>query len=343
MRCSSSRQEDLPDRRGRRAARIGRAIIEQFEGAEAAMAQHKGVWGQAQRRRDQRRRLLLAARAGRVPRPAQRRDAQLHGAQPRGAARAHVENQTDLAVMVRPPTDMDTLNQPFAPHPYVIVAAASHPRRLPGAHDRRRRCASPSSCASEARTPGSRCGGLRWRPLEPAASRGDLQHRDDQAGRDGRHGPGVPVGAHGRGELKAGQPARARRAGPSADAQLVRRAPAHQAPAAGGAGVQGVSAGRRRGLAGADDGGLSGCRLPAVRAAACPVATPGAAADRWVETIRSSSRGSEHRDERRRTVFGIEERSRRGRRLPSATRSTIAGGPIEYTVRRAVVSCSIAR
>jgi DNA-binding transcriptional LysR family regulator len=25
--------------------------------------------------------------------------------------------------MVRPPTDLDTVNQPFAPHPYVIVAA----------------------------------------------------------------------------------------------------------------------------------------------------------------------------------------------------------------------------
>lgn len=37
------------------------------------------------------------------------------------------ENQTDLAVMVRPPRDLDTINEPFAPHPYVIVAAADHP------------------------------------------------------------------------------------------------------------------------------------------------------------------------------------------------------------------------
>ncbi|WP_025602531.1 LysR family transcriptional regulator [Burkholderia sp. WSM2230] len=36
-------------------------------------------------------------------------------------------NQTDLAVMVRPPQEMDTINEPFAPHPYVIVAAPSHP------------------------------------------------------------------------------------------------------------------------------------------------------------------------------------------------------------------------
>ena len=37
------------------------------------------------------------------------------------------ENLTDLAIMVRPPTDLDTLNQPFAPHPYVIIAAPTHP------------------------------------------------------------------------------------------------------------------------------------------------------------------------------------------------------------------------
>ena len=36
-------------------------------------------------------------------------------------------NQTDLAIMVRPPLDMDTVNEPFAPHPYVIVAAPDHP------------------------------------------------------------------------------------------------------------------------------------------------------------------------------------------------------------------------
>jgi DNA-binding transcriptional LysR family regulator len=37
------------------------------------------------------------------------------------------ENVTDLAVMVRPPEDEDTVAQPFAPHPYVIVAAPNHP------------------------------------------------------------------------------------------------------------------------------------------------------------------------------------------------------------------------
>ena len=39
------------------------------------------------------------------------------------------ENLTDLAVMVRPPpaAQADTVAVPFAPHPYVIVAAPSHP------------------------------------------------------------------------------------------------------------------------------------------------------------------------------------------------------------------------
>ena len=37
------------------------------------------------------------------------------------------ENRTDLAVMVRPPEDPDTMALPFAPHPYVIVAPPTHP------------------------------------------------------------------------------------------------------------------------------------------------------------------------------------------------------------------------
>lgn len=37
------------------------------------------------------------------------------------------ENLTDLVVMVRPPEEMDTVNEVFAPHPYVIVAAPDHP------------------------------------------------------------------------------------------------------------------------------------------------------------------------------------------------------------------------
>ena len=37
------------------------------------------------------------------------------------------ENLTDLAVMVRPPSDRDIVAGAFAPHPYVIVAAPGHP------------------------------------------------------------------------------------------------------------------------------------------------------------------------------------------------------------------------
>ncbi|HET9822721.1 MAG TPA: LysR family transcriptional regulator [Burkholderiaceae bacterium] len=37
------------------------------------------------------------------------------------------ENLTDLAVMVRPPEDADTVAEPFAPHPYVMVAPPGHP------------------------------------------------------------------------------------------------------------------------------------------------------------------------------------------------------------------------
>ena len=45
------------------------------------------------------------------------------------------DNLTDLAVMVRPPRELDTIDEPFAPHPYVIVARPDHPlarrRRIP--------------------------------------------------------------------------------------------------------------------------------------------------------------------------------------------------------------------
>jgi DNA-binding transcriptional LysR family regulator len=45
------------------------------------------------------------------------------------------DNLTDLAVMVRPPRELDTVAEPFAAHPYVIVAPTDHPlarrRRVP--------------------------------------------------------------------------------------------------------------------------------------------------------------------------------------------------------------------
>jgi LysR family transcriptional regulator, low CO2-responsive transcriptional regulator len=54
-----------------------------------------------------------------------------------GLLRQLAENLTDLAVMVRPPSDQDTIAVAFAPHPYVIVAAPGHPladkRQIPRA------------------------------------------------------------------------------------------------------------------------------------------------------------------------------------------------------------------
>jgi DNA-binding transcriptional LysR family regulator len=50
-----------------------------------------------------------------------------------GLLRQIADNLTDLAVMVRPPPDGETVAVPFAPHPYVIVAAPGHP--LAGVRD----------------------------------------------------------------------------------------------------------------------------------------------------------------------------------------------------------------
>lgn len=107
---------------------ISRAIIQQFEQAEIAMAQFKGVRGG---------RLnvgvisagdyffphLLVEFIGRHS--GVTLNFTVHN---REELLAHIaENLTDLAVMVRPPADLDTVNEPFAPHPYVVVAAPSHP------------------------------------------------------------------------------------------------------------------------------------------------------------------------------------------------------------------------
>lgn len=113
---------------GAELLQISRSIIQQFEQAEATMAQFRGVRGG---------RLnvgvisagdyffpqLLVEFLGR------------HGdvtlnftVHNREELLGHIaENLTDLAIMVRPPSDLDTLNEPFAPHPYVVVAPPSHP------------------------------------------------------------------------------------------------------------------------------------------------------------------------------------------------------------------------
>ncbi|WP_280152383.1 LysR family transcriptional regulator [Piscinibacter sp. XHJ-5] len=106
---------------------ISRSIIAQFEAAEHAMTQFRGVAGGklnvsvisagdyffphllvefVRRHRDVSLNFTVHNREELLERIAQ--------------------NQTDLAVMVRPPTHLDTVNQAFAPHPYVIAAGAGH-------------------------------------------------------------------------------------------------------------------------------------------------------------------------------------------------------------------------
>ena len=105
-----------------------RLIIGQFAAAEAAMTQFKGVAGgelnvaviSAGDYFFPRLLVAFAARHAGV-----KLNLSVHN---RDNLLAHLaDNLTDLAVLGRPPLDADTLNEPFAPHPYVIVAAASHP------------------------------------------------------------------------------------------------------------------------------------------------------------------------------------------------------------------------
>jgi DNA-binding transcriptional LysR family regulator len=113
---------------GAELLQISRAIIQQFEQAEAAMTQFRGVRGG---------RLnvgvisagdyffpqLLVEFVGRHS--GVTLNFTVHN---REGLLAHIaDNLTDLAIMVRPPQDQDTVHEPFAPHPYVIVAPPGHP------------------------------------------------------------------------------------------------------------------------------------------------------------------------------------------------------------------------
>lgn len=113
---------------GTELLQISRCIIQQFEAAEQAMAQFKGIAGGKLN--------VGAISAGDYffPRllveftqrhPGVVLNFTVHN---REGLLTHIaQNLTDLAIMARPPTDMDTTNLPFAPHPYVIVAAPGHP------------------------------------------------------------------------------------------------------------------------------------------------------------------------------------------------------------------------
>ena len=113
---------------GTELLRISRGIIAQFEEAENAMAQYRGICGGKLNvgvisAGDYFFPRLLVEFAGR-----HRGVALNFTVHNREGLLAHIaENRTDLAIMVRPPADAEVVALPFAPHPYVIVAAPTHP------------------------------------------------------------------------------------------------------------------------------------------------------------------------------------------------------------------------
>jgi DNA-binding transcriptional LysR family regulator len=113
-----------------------RAIIQQFQEAEAALTHFKGVSGGKLNV------AVISAGDYFFPRllvefarrhPGVTLNLAVHNREELLSQLEH--NLTDLAIMVRPPQNMDTINESFAPHPYVIVAAPTHPlakkKRIP--------------------------------------------------------------------------------------------------------------------------------------------------------------------------------------------------------------------
>ncbi len=106
---------------------ISRAIIAQFEAAESAMTQFKGVAGGKLNV------AVISAGDYFFPRLlvefiGRHKDVALNfTVHNREELLAHMAaNLTDLAVMVRPPQEADMVAEAFAPHPYVIVAPPGH-------------------------------------------------------------------------------------------------------------------------------------------------------------------------------------------------------------------------
>src|SRR5882724_8513839 len=113
---------------GAELLQISRAIIQQFELAENAMTQFNGVSGGKLNV------AVISAGDYFFPRllvefarrhPGVTLNLTVHNREELLGQLAN--NLTVLAIMVRPPKDMDTVNESFAPHPYVIVAPPNHP------------------------------------------------------------------------------------------------------------------------------------------------------------------------------------------------------------------------
>jgi DNA-binding transcriptional LysR family regulator len=106
---------------------ISRGIIAQFELAESAMTQFKGVSGGKLNV------AVISAGDYFFPRLLVEFIGRHQGVvlnftvHNREGLLSHMAaNLTDLAIMVRPPHEADMVAEPFAPHPYVIVAAPTH-------------------------------------------------------------------------------------------------------------------------------------------------------------------------------------------------------------------------
>ena len=106
---------------------IGRNIMHQFDIAESAMTQLKGVSGGKLNV------AVISAGDYFFPRLLVEFIGRHQGVvlnftvhNREGLLEKISANQTDLAIMVRPPQDPDMVCEAFAPHPYVIVAAPSH-------------------------------------------------------------------------------------------------------------------------------------------------------------------------------------------------------------------------
>ncbi|BAO89377.1 LysR family transcriptional regulator [Caballeronia cordobensis] len=113
---------------GNEMLHYSRAILEQFREADDAMARLKGISGGTLNV------AVISAGDYFFPRllaafTQRNTDVRLNLAVHNREELLHqlTDNLTDLAVMVRPPRDMDTVNVSFAPHPYVIVAPPDHP------------------------------------------------------------------------------------------------------------------------------------------------------------------------------------------------------------------------